>query len=469
MLAISRAPGWQRLRIVGGLAFTAGLYSLFDLLGVLYPREFVAYAWVTSANLSVAAVHVVIWLWFSYSDAQGRWRSMPRWIQWAGLAHVAWTVTLSLTGNAIDPTHVDIVEVRWLGVRFGQPALTTPGMVSAAVSIALLGVSFVEQVRQARRGVPGARLIATGFAIFVGCGIEEVLVAAGVLDFIFLAEVGYLGIVIPVIAQFVRRFIDDAHRLQELTEALGAKVQVTTEERDAARAALAVQERFAALGRIAAGVAHEINNPLQVLTLHLEELRGSLRRSHTAEVDEALEQSLEATERIHRIVAGLGAYARPVLTPVAELAPSAIVEEALREAAPHLQSLGEVRRTFVDAPTVLGDRERLVRAVVNLLVNAATAARTPRTGVSRVEVRVRPSPTGDAVIEVCDNGPGLPRELLQRIGEPFVSTRVLEGGAGLGLFVVRGVVDAHGGVLEFENARDGGAEVRIVLPAAVRR
>jgi signal transduction histidine kinase len=114
---------------------------------------------------------------------------------------------------------------------------------------------------------------------------------------------------------------------------------------------------------------------------------------------------------------------------------------------------------------VLGDEGKLVQAVVNAIMNAVVAlehAAAP----PHLEVLTFPSPDGDAVIEVRDNGPGFPAELLPRLGEPFVTTRATVGGSGLGLFVVRGIVDAHGGLLVLENARGGGAVLRIQLPAA---
>ncbi len=81
-LAIAQAPTWRRARIAAVLAATAGLYSFFDILGALFPRTEIAFAWVTSANLAVAAAHVGTWIWFSFSDDDGRWRSVPRNLRW---------------------------------------------------------------------------------------------------------------------------------------------------------------------------------------------------------------------------------------------------------------------------------------------------------------------------------------------------------------------------------------------------
>lgn len=223
-LAISQAPGWRRARIGAVLAGTAGLYSLFDMLGVIYPGSALAVIAVTSSNLVIAAVHVSAWIWFSFSDDQGRWRSVPRNLRWFVIGHVGSSTLLSLSGNAVDTLRMSTVSIEWLGVSFAQPSLTSLATFSAATTLGMLFISFAEQIRQARGGVVGARWNAFGFFLFVACAVEEIFVASNALNFIYLAEVGYLGIVIPMVAQFVQRFIGDAHRLQVLTQALEEEV-----------------------------------------------------------------------------------------------------------------------------------------------------------------------------------------------------------------------------------------------------
>ena len=136
-LAIAQAPGWRRARIVAALAGTAGLYSLFDLLGNLFTRTEVALAWVTSANLSVAAAHVALWIWFSFSDGEGRWESVPQRLRWFATGHVVAAVAISLSRHAIDASRMDMVAVRWLRVEFVQPSLTPVATVSVLITLAL--------------------------------------------------------------------------------------------------------------------------------------------------------------------------------------------------------------------------------------------------------------------------------------------------------------------------------------------
>jgi CheY-like chemotaxis protein len=104
-----------------------------------------------------------------------------------------------------------------------------------------------------------------------------------------------------------------------------------------------------------------------------------------------------------------------------------------------------------------------VQAVVNLLTNAAQAMDGRRDG--RIVVRTGPGTDGGATLAVRDNGPGIPAELLARVSEPYFTTRARSGGLGLGLFVTRGIIDAHGGRLEFDSTPGGGTTAVVTLPA----
>lgn len=466
-LVIARAPGWRRVRIVSALAFTAGLYSFFNLFGAVAGQSPLAIAWVTSANLTVAATHVAVWTWFSFSNADGDWNSVPRRLRILAVAQVAWTAGLAMFGGAIDATRIDEIRVAALNVAFVQPTLTPLASLSIAITLGVLILSLTEQVKQMRRGVSGAALIVVGFVVFVSAGLEEVAVAAGLVNFIYLAELGYLALVIPVLVQFIRRFSDDAHRLRLLTDTLGDEVARKTAERDAAREALAAQARFTALGRMAGGVGHEINNPLQVLTVLLDELRDGLPpdASHQRE---SVEHCIAATQRIERIVDGMRAYAMPSGAAPVRVAPAELVRDALAAMRPQLTGIHDVRVRIDSAPYVFVERERVTSAIVHAITNALVAVSRTRELDRCIEVATRTARNGEAVIEVRDNGAGFPPELLPRLGEPFLTTRPTQRSAGLGLFVMRGVIDAQGGELELENAPEGGAVVRFRLRAAAK-
>lgn len=465
-LAIGSAPGWRRVRIVALLALTAGIYSMVRLVGALAPHPAELTVPLTSINYAVGALHVSVWLWYLTSDADGNWHSVPTWLRRVAVGAVAVTTIVAASGLLVDGARLYAVTIPWLGVTFVKPQLTALGVTMSAILLIVLFLYVAVTIRQTRHGVPGAAAVAAGFVVFAASGVQEVLVAAGAIDFIYLGELGFLALVVPVTGQLLRRFMDDARRLSELRAQLSDQVQAATQDRDSAREAFIAQERFAALGRIASSVGHEINNPLQYLSLNLEELRDQHLVAPSADAAEALAHSFDATERIRRIVDGMRAYARTTVPHLTPIDPREIVRSALAVERAALESLPAVVERLDSAPWVLGDEEKLVLAVANAISNSAHALDGLAGRSPQIEVRTFTAPTGEAAIEVRDNGAGFPDDLLPRLGEPFVTTRGTIGSSGLGLFVVRGIVDAHRGSLHLENARGGGALLRILLPPA---
>jgi signal transduction histidine kinase len=466
MLALARAPGWERLRLVALIAGTAGAYSVVNAIAMSMERtpEFVELT--GEIGLVVAAAHVSVWLWYTFADATGRWSTVPRRIQALAVLNLVVSVAVSASGRMMTDAPMRIVDVPALGVRYGITHASAAASAAMALIIVALGLCLAEHVRRYRAGVPGMGAQVAGFTVFFLCAAEEAIVTIGVVDFIFLAELGFLAIVLPVAVQMIERLVGDARRLQVLTAALSDEVEVAHEERDAAREALIVQERFAAVGRMAGDVGHEINNPLQILSLSLGELRALPSVTTDAAAAEVVGYAVVATDRIRKIVAGLRTYALPGEPTLESLAPLEVVRGALAAARAALPELPDVHLDLAETPAVLGDRARLQQAIGHALSNAARAAAAMPAGTGRVGLRTRRTASGDVLIEVRDNGAGFPAVVLSRLGEPFVRTQPTGEGTGLGLFIIRGIVAAHGGLLELENSRGGGAVLRILLPPA---
>ncbi len=467
MFAIARAPGWERVRLFGGIALTAALYSAVDVLAVArpLPSEFVE--WVVRINLTLAAIHASLWLRYTFGDQQGGWRGTARWIRRVAIANALFVASVSLTGLVVEPNVLHTVRILSLGVNYTQPQLSLIGNVAAVSVLGTFIISLVEYARRARVGVPGAHGLVIGFALFLACSLEEALVAAGKINFIFLADLGYLCAVLPVTVQLMRRFMRDARQLADLSERLAGEVQERTQERDAARDALLKQERLAALGRLAAGVGHEVNNPLQYLMFSLEELREAVQLLSRVDLDEPLTNAFEGASRIRRVVDGLRTYARPAGETFETVDVRDVVRSALRIASPQLRHVATVELDLQDVAVVLGDEGQLVQMVVNPLVNAAQSLRGASTAGNKptICVRTRSTPDGSVEIEISDDGAGFPDDVLPRLGEPYLTTKANVGGTGLGMFVTRGLVLAHNGILTLLNASTGGAVVRITLPA----
>jgi signal transduction histidine kinase len=221
-------------------------------------------------------------------------------------------------------------------------------------------------------------------------------------------------------------------------------------------------ERLGTVGRLAAGIAHEINNPLEGMSNYLTLAREDLARGDAAAARRRLEGLREGLERAAGIVSRVLAHADPAAAPRSRL--------DLR--APLLQSLEFVRsrREFAgiefvvdvapDPVEVDGIAAMLGQVFLNLLLNACEAQ--PRGGEVRVAARLA---DGHAVVEIADRGPGVPREEAARIFEPFYSTK---DSTGLGLSVCWSIVRRHEGEIAVEGRPGGGALFRLRLPAAGR-
>lgn len=235
---------------------------------------------------------------------------------------------------------------------------------------------------------------------------------------------------------------------------------------------VAERDRLAAVGTLAAGIAHEVNNPLTYLMLHLEQLRRVLPHLLPDRADDVLShvrEALDGAERVSAIVRDLLELARPRALQLEPTKLAVVCETAARLARPTFEGRGTVQLLLDPVPTVATDASRLTQVLINLLVNAAQAERD--SVGARVELRLRAE--GDrAVLEVADDGPGIPPHLLKDIFTPFFTTKETQpdaeggrgAGMGLGLSICHSIVEGLGGTIRAENRQTGGACFRIELP-----
>jgi PAS domain S-box-containing protein len=223
---------------------------------------------------------------------------------------------------------------------------------------------------------------------------------------------------------------------------------------------LQVRDRLATLGLLTAGVAHEVNNPLEGIAnyLRLASREGIAPEARAAHLDAVR----HGFERIREIVRQLLQFARPsAQMGVVDL--RQVVDRATKLAASGERARGlEIVTRGLDQPIELvGDAGGLEQVVINLILNAAAAME----GRGRIELSARSLSTPDGApgveLAVEDDGPGIPPEHLERLFDPFFSTR---GGTGLGLSVSLGIARAHGGTLRAANRPSGGARIALHLP-----
>jgi signal transduction histidine kinase/CheY-like chemotaxis protein len=463
-VVVARAPGWQRARLFALIAFSAAFYAAIDVLFSLpwLDPETVRHAGVL--NFFLASVHCSAWVVVTFSSAERPWGDLPRRLKLLVSAAVFLGALALIPGVATSPGFM-VIRVPSLGVVYRQAHTTLYADLLAAGMLVLLTLPFARFVRDLRRGEPDALVRVAGFSVFFACCVGETLVANGLIQFIYLGDVGFLAIVLTLLVETLRRVMRDARALELLGQDLKQQVSRRTFERDEAREALAVAERHAALGQLAAGVGHEINNPLTYIRANLEHLKAAVQGgSPPADTLELLDDALVGTKQIQRVVADLRSYALPSVEQRQALELGEVFESALKlvshEVGPGTTVIWERSRTH----PVLADPVRLRQVLVNLLLNAALAVRDAKRAEPRLTLRTGMN-AAEVYAEIEDNGVGIPTSALGRLGEPYFSTRLERGGTGLGLFVARGIVDALGGRLEFESSVGRGTTARVVLPA----
>jgi two-component system, NtrC family, sensor kinase len=236
-------------------------------------------------------------------------------------------------------------------------------------------------------------------------------------------------------------------------------------ERAALDERLAQSQKLASLGQFIAGIAHQLNNPLQGVLGHLELLRRQQRIP--AGISRELRAVTREADRAARIVGNLLVFAGGRTAPQRTARLNTLVSHtlALRAAACRAAHIEVVKRLDETNPCVAANRVLLQQALLNVIVNAEQELGA--IGGGRIVVSTRVVPDGPvARIQVRDTGPGISAEALPRVFEPFFSTKDVGHGTGLGLAIAYGVVKDHRGAITADNHPDGGAVFTIELPLA---
>jgi PAS domain S-box-containing protein len=244
-------------------------------------------------------------------------------------------------------------------------------------------------------------------------------------------------------------FSDRRERVRLLRELEEAKRQVVQ------------AEKIASLGRLAAGVAHEINNPLAGILIYAEALLKEI--ADQSRWGEDLQEIISQTLRCKQIVTRLLEFSRQslgqrVLFDLHEVI-SRCVDLLGRQTLFH--DVRIVLDCEADLPQIVGDPSEVQQVCANLMINAADAM----VGKGELTIRTRSAPESDQVIlEFADTGPGIAPEIKEKIFEPFFTTKPLGSGTGLGLSVVYGIIQRHKGSIEVASPPGGGAIFTVKLP-----
>ncbi len=266
-----------------------------------------------------------------------------------------------------------------------------------------------------------------------------------------------------------------------LAEELGGQVASRQELESAyaslqdAQAQLVVAEKFAAIGQLASGVAHELNNPASWILLGLEHGRRRVAEARAlppseharaveilGELDTMLADARAGMERIKVVVGDLRTLSRGDHDEVTELDLNDVVHLSCKLARPAYQSMAKIVLELGALPVIRGSHTRLGQLVTNLIVNAAQAV-SDGSGTGEIVISTRAA--GDRVVlAVEDTGPGIPDALRERVFEPYFTTKSAEIGTGLGLALVRKIASAHGGHARVGRGQRSGACIEVAFP-----
>lgn len=241
-------------------------------------------------------------------------------------------------------------------------------------------------------------------------------------------------------------------------------------------------ERLSSLGVLAAGVAHEINNPLTYVLGNLDLARQGLAelcaepppgraepawRPVASDVVGLLDEARSGGDRVRRIVADLKTFSRSgAADPLSPIDLRAVVDSSAKLASNEIRPRARLEIQHGAPPRVMGDESRLGQVMLNLLLNAAQAIPDGAAQSHAVTVTTSASPDGRAILEVRDTGVGIPKEILGKVFDPFFTTKPRGVGTGLGLAICHEIVAALGGSTAIESEVGRGTCVRISLPPA---
>jgi two-component system, NtrC family, sensor kinase len=273
-------------------------------------------------------------------------------------------------------------------------------------------------------------------------------------------EIGFLANNFNImVSELVR-----AHQeLRDWGEILERKVEQRTAELKAMQAHLIQSEKLAGVGKLAAGVAHEINNPLTCVLTNSSLMLSDLPPGDPRQED--LQSIVAETLRCRKIVKGLLDFARQTKPQKQDLKLNTVVEDVLALVRNQASFQNIAIHTELDPkiPSVLADADQMRQVILNIILNAADAM--PQGGTLRIRSYFE-SKQNQLVLRISDTGPGIPMEIQDKLFEPFFTTK--KTGTGLGLAIAYGIIERHKGALRVESSPGHGTTIVVILSADVK-
>jgi PAS domain S-box-containing protein len=250
-------------------------------------------------------------------------------------------------------------------------------------------------------------------------------------------------------------------------------------ERNNITATMIETDRMATIGILAAGVGHEINNPLAYVLANLEFVTGELDgllaeippaaserlAPRIADLRQALTDTTHGAERVRDIVQDLRMFSRGDDEKVTFVDVRQVLDSSLRMAAVQMRQRATIVKEYGEVPLVVANESRLGQVFLNVVVNAAQALPDRPSGGNRITLRTREEKR-DVIVEIADTGAGIPADVLPRIFEPFFTTKAAGHGTGLGLSICRKIIRTLGGDITVTSVPGEGTTFAMKLPRA---
>ncbi len=260
----------------------------------------------------------------------------------------------------------------------------------------------------------------------------------------------------------------DTYTLQQELARQNQILEATIEQLKETEVQLVHSEKLASLGRLSAGIIHEINNPLNFAKTALYVLQimtESLGANEKTEFREVLQDMGEGINRISSIVSDLRTFTQPHLTQLEKVPVVEVINSALRLLSNEWESKVRIEKEIPEDQTIWANRNQITQVLVNLLQNALQALEKKDSTETPPTIWVRGvEEDGESLIIVRDNGEGIPSENLQKIFDPFFTTKDVGEGMGLGLSICYRIVKQHGGRIQVQSEPGAYSEFRLSLP-----
>ncbi|MFT3838623.1 MAG: ATP-binding protein [Myxococcaceae bacterium] len=460
----ARAPGWKEMRPFMWVAVFAFLYCAGDA-ALTFGISDAASIIVGRLQLLAAGFHIASW--FRFNAAMEK-RPLQQAEKVIGVTLVVGGLIMQVPGLGIlNVAHHH--QVAFFGSTVVDEVPSALGQVIYALMLAGIGYLVAHFVQLSRRGVDYARTMGAMLGLFLLTALNDALASSGVLPLPYLSGAGLMFQVIGVGYILTRRFLSYASSLHVLSAQLERSVEARDEMLNEANQALGRAEKLAAVGQLAAGVAHEINNPAAVIKGNLTFLKEELTGKVDQEIADCLDDSIVAVGRIARIVRELLSAGRVAGRAEAKLEPFNLgesIDAALTLAAPAVTGNVAVADRSDRSLVAIGQSDLVAQVVANLVTNAAQAISGSGAAGTVTVTTERRGET--ALVSVEDDGPGIPEALQKRVFEPFFTTKEIGKGTGLGLAVSIGLMQAQGGSLVLKHSKKGATRFELTLPFAAQ-